>query len=47
MIMIEIQGRGTALLLLMMPYILHQNNATVNPSYIKKFKENYHLKEDA
>jgi len=37
--MIEIQGRGTALLLLVNTRILHQNNGTTCPSYI-----NYSLK---
>jgi len=39
MIMIEIQCRGTALLLLVSPHIPHQNNGIMHPSYI-----NYHLK---
>jgi len=39
MIMIEIQCRGTALLLLVNPHILQQNNGTACPSYI-----NYCLK---
>jgi len=34
MIMIEIQYSGTALLLLVNPRILHQNNDTARPTYV-------------
>jgi len=41
MIIIEIQGKGTALLWLVNSRMPHQNNGTVLPSYI-----NYHLKSE-